>query len=584
MTQNNLTFKAAEIGKTFKDACIQFDALLKSAKLEELKAISTKLRQDLREYKQQGLLTVAFIGQYSAGKSTIISALTGRRDIHIDADIATDKTSDYDWNEIKLIDTPGLFTDRQDHDEITYSAIAKADLLVFCLTHMLFDDYTVENFKKLAYDKGYRWKMMLVVNKMSSEGEDEEKKISNYRHSIAEALKPYSLEEFPISFIDAKDYCDGVDQEDDFFTEISRFDTFITELNRFVEGRAALTKFDTPVRIALRCLDDAQIGFTRRSGGDTAFLEVLSRLSRRVNKERERLRTKVKNITLDMYTTVSKEGTILARAVGDANIESLNRQSEINIRKHYERAGEKLEEVVKEAIESIRFEVESELGDELTQAFIAQLNCDSTVSVKNPKNQVKAEQIKEQVNWLSGIGEVVGVKLFQSSTRSLANTAGGGLLRSIDVAGSELHGAVLTIGKMIGFKFKPFQAIGIAKNIGNAAKFLGPALAVISVAVDVYSVHQERQREQEMADVRRDITSQFQAIAVDLTKQIEDQLQEAENQLYGQIEWKITEARRQNESETANSQAEISQLADIRKSLEGILEEVEGYSRRAGIS
>ncbi len=161
MTQNNQTFKAAEIGKTFKDACIRFDTLLKSAKSEDLKAISTKLHQDLREYKQQGLLTVAFIGQYSAGKSTIISALTGRRDIHIDADIATDKTSDYDWNEIKLIDTPGLFTDRQDHDEMTYSAIAKADLLVFCLTHMLFDDYTVENFKKLAYDKGYRWKMML---------------------------------------------------------------------------------------------------------------------------------------------------------------------------------------------------------------------------------------------------------------------------------------------------------------------------------------------------------------------------------------------------------------------------------------
>ncbi len=60
MTQNNPTFKAAEIGKTFKDACIHFDALLKSAKSEDLKAISTKLHQELREYKQQGLLTVAF--------------------------------------------------------------------------------------------------------------------------------------------------------------------------------------------------------------------------------------------------------------------------------------------------------------------------------------------------------------------------------------------------------------------------------------------------------------------------------------------------------------------------------------------
>lgn len=584
MTQNNQTFKAAEIGKTFKDACIRFDSLLKAAKSEDLKAISTRLHQELREYKQQGLLTVAFIGQYSAGKSTIISALTGRRDIHIDADIATDKTSDYDWNEIRLIDTPGLFTDRQDHDEITYQAIAKADLLVFCLTHMLFDDYTVENFKKLAYDKGYRWKMMLVVNKMSSEGEDEEKKISSYRHSIAEALKSYSLEEFPISFIDAKDYCEGIDQEDSFFTEISRFDTFITELNLFVEGRAALTKFDTPVRIAMRCLDDAQVEFIRSSGGDTAFIEVLSRLSRRVNKERERLRTKVKSIASDMYAAVSKEGTILARAVGDTDIESLNKQSEINVRQHYERAGEKLEEAVRNAVESIRFEVESELGDELTQAFIAQLNFDSTVSIKNPKTQANAQQIKQQINYLQEIGEKVGVKLLNSSTRGFVNTAGEGFLRSRDVIGSTSHKAVYTIGKMLGFKFKPFQAVGIAKNIGNAAKFLGPAITVISVAADIYSVHQERQHEQKMSDIRRDITSQFQAIAVDLTKQIEDQLQEAENQLYGQIEWKIAEARRQNELVFANSQAEVGQIAEIRKSLEGILEEVEGYSKNAGIS
>ena len=51
------------------------------------------------------------------------------------ADIATDKTSSYDWNGIKIIDTPGLFTDRQDHDAITYDAIDKADLLVFSLTY-----------------------------------------------------------------------------------------------------------------------------------------------------------------------------------------------------------------------------------------------------------------------------------------------------------------------------------------------------------------------------------------------------------------------------------------------------------------
>lgn len=147
MSQSTQTFKAADLSKQFKAACIQFDNLLASANSKELTKIRQKFRDGLQDYKQQGALTVAFIGQYSAGKSTIISALTGRRDIHIDADIATDATTPYDWNGIKIIDTPGLFTDRTDHDDITYEAIAKADLLVFCLTHMLFDTLTVENFK-----------------------------------------------------------------------------------------------------------------------------------------------------------------------------------------------------------------------------------------------------------------------------------------------------------------------------------------------------------------------------------------------------------------------------------------------------
>ena len=182
--------------------------------------------------------TVAFIGQYSAGKSTIISALTGRNDIYIDSDIATDKTTSYDWNGIKLIDTPGLWRGHEDHDEITYDAIEKADLLVFCLTHSLFDSFTLDNFKKLAYNNGYSHKMMLVINKMSQEGGEEEQKITSYYDSLIKSLEPHRLEEFPICFIDAKDYCEGREDNDDYLLEASRFQTFIDELNKFVKNRA----------------------------------------------------------------------------------------------------------------------------------------------------------------------------------------------------------------------------------------------------------------------------------------------------------------------------------------------------------
>lgn len=570
---NNQNFQAADLGAKFKSSCVKFDSLLVQGNSEDLTAIRQKLRNELKTHREQGFLTVAFVGQYSSGKSTIISALTGRRDIHIDADIATDKTASYNWNGIKVIDTPGLFTDRKDHDEITYDAINKADLLVFCLTYMLFDSLTAENFKKLAYDKGYRWKMMLVINKMSDEGGEEDQKIVNYRKSLAEAIKPYSLDEFPVCFIDAKDYCEGVDETEDFLLEVSRFQTFIDALNNFVERRGTLARYDTPIRIALSCVDDAQSSFTRNNNQDSTFLELLTRLSRTVRKERDRLRTKVQSIALEMSSGVAQEGTILASAVGtEQDFEILNKQAEINVQKHYEKAETKLQYAIDSAVEDIRQEVEEVLSGNLVKAFVACLEKSQNVSAKNPDSGMDVERIKGQVNFLKNIGETAGVKLTDLATRGFVKTAAEqGFFRSMDVVGSGLHQSVLSVGKFIGFKFKPWQAVGIAKNIGNAARFLGPALAFVAVGVEVLQIHQENEREKQMADVRRDITSQFQVIAKDLENQIEIQLWDFEKQVYGEIEKQILTARQQEENAIASSNTSVKQLIEIRKEFEAIL-------------
>jgi len=573
MSQNTQIFKAAAIGEKFRSTCITFDNLLAQENSEQLTDLRQKLHQELKAYREDGILRVAFVGQYSAGKSTIISALTGRRDIKIDADIATDRTTSYAWNGIKLIDTPGLFTDREDHDEITYEAIEKADLLVFCLTYMLFDSVTVENFKKLAYDKGYRWKMMLVINKMSDEAGEEEKKIASYRQSLAEALKPYRLDEFPVCFIDAKDYCQGIDEADDFLLEISRFPTFINALNKFVYSRAALAPFDTPVRIALGCVDEAQVAFIRNSNEDSAFFEILNQLSRKVRKERDRLRTKIQIIVLEMSSAIAKEGATLADAVGGKqNFELLNKQAELNVQKHYEKAETKLQEAANAAVEDIQHEVEEVLSGNLVHAFIVCLDKNQNVSAQSVGSSIDLEQIKGQVSLLKEIGEKAGVQMTNLATRGFIKTSSGkGFLRSIDVAGGGLHQGVLQVGKFVGFKFKPWQAVNIAKNIGNAAKFLGPAMALVSLGVDIHAWIQGEQREKQMADVRRDITSQFQALGKDLEHQIEIQLWEFEKQVYGEIEKQIAAARHQQEEAIAASNKWVRQLTEIRKDFEAII-------------
>ncbi len=576
MNQNQSQFNAAAIGEQFQTTCNKFDNLLSKNQDEKLLAIKQQFHQNLETYKKDGVLSVAFIGQYSAGKSTIISALTDNRDIKIDADIATDKTTSYDWNGIKIIDTPGLFTDRQDHDAITYEAIDQSDLLVFCLTYMLFDSTTVENFKKLAYEKKYRWKMMLVINKMSDEAGEEAEKIANYRQSLAEALKPYSLDEFSVCFIDAKDYCDGVDEEDDFLCEISRFETFTQELNNFVSSRGSLPKYDTPVRMALSAVNEAQVSFTRNSGEDATYFEILNRLSHKIARQRDRQKTQVNSITLQMASEIAREGTMLARKVGsNEDFEQLNQQAESNIQKYYEQAGQQIQTVVDQAAKNIQQDFAEVLEGDLVRHFIASFDQKQNISAQNINDDLDLANLKIQISNLKKIGEKVGVGIQQLATTGASNVTQQGFFYSAtNVAGSNLHHAVYGIGKFLGFKFQPWGAVNLAKNIGNLAKCVAPALFVVGFAVDVADTIKQQEREQQMADVRRDITSQFQAIGKDLESQLKIQLNEYNNQFYGKIEKQIAEARKQNEEAIASSNNWMKELITIRQEFETILKTI----------
>ena len=563
-------YKQSLIADRFENACNSFNNLITSKKDEQLTAIQQRMEAELKQYREDGILRVAFIGQYSAGKSTIISALTGKRDIKIDADIATDRTSNYDWNNIKIIDTPGIFTDRKDHDAITYEAINKADLLVFCLTYMLFDSLTVENFKKLAYEKGYRWKMMLVINKMSDEAGEEDEKIANYRESLAEALKPYSLDEFPVNFIDAKDYCDGVDEDDDFLLEISRFNTFTNELNNFVKRRGSLARFDTPLRIALSHVEEAQIHFIRNSQEDAAFFEILNQFSRKLKNQRDRLATKINTVALKMSSAINREGITLANAVGSKDFEAINKRVENNVRQHYEKAGEQIQNIFVKALENIQSEIEQVLKGDLVQSFIACLENKENVSARNVEFK-DLERLKAQVNNIKNIAETITNTIQKLAETGTKQAAAQGFYSATDVAGSNLHHIVYGVGKFFGHNFQPWGAVGIAKEIGNFAILLAPILTAWTLFNQLETMEEEAKMEQEMADARRDITSKFQAVAKELETQILQNRREFETQIYGEIEKQISRDRREQEEAIASKDASMKQIGDIRKEFESIL-------------
>jgi len=575
MSQVNTNFKAGEIGGKIKSGLSKLDKLLTQSKNDKLSAIRAKLRDRLKEYQTKGGIRVAFIGQYNAGKSTMISALTGRRDIRIDSDIATDTTSVYDWNSIQIIDTPGLFTDRKDHDEITYEAIDKADLLVFSLTYMLFDSVTAKNFKHLAYEKGYRWKMMIVVNKMSDEAGEETKKIANYRQSLATAIAPYDLNEFSLSFVDAKDYCEGIDEEDDFLVEISRFPTFTDALNNFVERRSSLTKFDTPIRIILRQLDDAQNVVMRDSIKDTAFFELLSRINRSIQQERDRLRNKVKSLTLNLSVAVINEESDLADLIGEVkNFESHAKETENKVQSLFAEAVDKIQREIQSASYSTTESVAELFQGDLFQAFEARLSVNQNVSTRDVISNVDTTKLQRQVNTLRNIATKAGVEIRNLAINAGASGTGQVMLSASTVAGSNLHQIVYGVGKFIGVNFKPWGAVNFAKGIANAMPIIGGVLTLGSAWLEMNAMEKEKQQQQELLDARLDLTSQFVSIAKDLESQIDGQIRGFEDQFFRIIEEQISESRKSEQEEIKNSDKYFSELDDLRDEFEAVLHDV----------
>ena len=85
----------------------------------------------VRARLDQKVFEVAFFGAFSDGKSTIIAALTRSLDIPISVEPTTDRVERYQHGDWMFVDTPGTFSDKLLHDDITHSYISEADLVVF---------------------------------------------------------------------------------------------------------------------------------------------------------------------------------------------------------------------------------------------------------------------------------------------------------------------------------------------------------------------------------------------------------------------------------------------------------------------
>ena len=211
--------------------------------------------------------------------------------------------------------------------------------------------------------------------------------------------------------------------------------------------------------------------------------------------------------------------------------------------------------------------------------FVASFDRKQNISAQNINAELDLANLRIQISNLQQIGENFGVSIQQFATAGARNATQKGFFYSAtNVAQGNLHKFVYDAGKFIGFKFKPWGAVNMAKNIGNVAKCVGPALAVAGVALEIMDLMKQREIEQKMADARCYITSQFQAIGKDLESQLGMQLGDFNTQFYGGIEQQITAARQQQEDAISTSNIWMKELLNIRAEFNIILSKISSVS------
>ena len=462
-------------------------------------------------------IRLVFAGQYSAGKSTILKMLTGNEDIATGAGITTQQANKYEWNGLEVVDTPGIHTQlRPDHDTISYEAISSADMLVFVITNELFDDHLAGHFRSLAIDKDKAGEMLLVVNKMerTSLGNTSEQQ-EIIREDLRKVLNPYTPEQLRLSFLDAEtylDYLNEVDEDPELANELlerSGYEEFIKTLNAFVSDKSLTSRLTTSLYEI-----DAQLGDCIQELQPQSMDADIDALEENFLQQRHELfdsRNRLQQELSDIFRASATQLRQLGTNSSYLITENCDQDSvEVQLADAIEQANKIIDScqetavaVVENRMAEIGQVIETIENSEFTQQLIAKLE---------DKFDELPENVKVMLVKAGDVAKTAGDAIVKNAYNA---TAQGGL-KLANFSGGNVHSIVLKAGHAVGYKFKPWQAIKIAKGVAVAGQVLSVVGVGLSVFMQIKEDHDAEKRRIEIKTNRQNVRSQFNTAAFEL--------------------------------------------------------------------
>lgn len=458
----------------------------------------------------KNIIKLVLAGQYSAGKSSILKLLTGREDIKIGAKITTQYATEYEWNGISIIDTPGIHTElRKDHDEISYNSIANADMLVFVITNELFDSYLAEHFRKLAIERDKAGEMILIVNKMQRTSEGNTKAQQDIiRKDLKNVIEPYTPEQLNLCFLDAESYLESLKEKEndpelaEFLFNISGYNVFIEKLDSFIKEKTLTSKLTTKLyQLEEQLQNTLQKIETKSDDDDINALEENFRQQRHILFESKfRLQQEIKYIFTEYSDKIRNYGLEAADLIFEGcKKEEVEIELENYIKK-VENICDECQNVVSKRLEERFFEIDKDIENLENSEFSNNLK----INLEG-KFEGLPENIKQVLNNI-GIGfKDVGKHAMNNAFK--AGTQGG--LKLTNFSGSNIHNIVIKIGHNLGYKFKPWEAIKFTKGFAMGAQVLSILGVGLSVFMQIKSDEDEEKIRKDLRKNRQNIRSQF---------------------------------------------------------------------------
>ena len=448
-----------------------------------------------------GAIKLVFVGQYSAGKSSIIKMISGI-ETEIGAGITTQESHVYKWNDLEIIDTPGIQTGlRADHDEITYDQISKAALLVFVVTNEGFDRHMGEHFRKLAIEQNRGSNMVLVINKMDRAPEGNSANQQQIiRDDICKVLAPLTPEQLYTSFISTQSYEEYLTEEDEeieaeLLAESGR-EQLIANLNAFVKSRQVTAKIERPLYTLQEAVRNVSVTDDINMLNDAESL--LLRKQRILQNGQADAEEEINDLTMECQQDIIELGreaaSYLKPGVSEEELETSLNES-----------GRRAEQLVQECLRGIE-RTFGRLANTIKTEMDMEMASTSVQKIFGRNNMpVPAERTTDLPRESAGFDGAAGAELGANLT-SAWNIANMGLK---SFAGTAMHEGILSAGKFFGIKFRPWEAVGLAKS----AAVFGAVLSVAGVLLAIWgkfkSDEERRQKEQELQEAKEEIKAQY---------------------------------------------------------------------------